>query len=129
MSKYLERNESIGVVQELLIRACMSRHSKDDLIREIEEGGIPVAAEILKIMREEINKIEWERTYDLLDYAAVMFIWKCVFGSSFRPVFFNIMRRLVSEVDPRELEKFCKPPEAWRINVFAHRKHRCRKPR
>jgi len=129
MSKYLDRNESIGVVQELLIRAAMSRHAKSDLIKEVEECGIPVAGEILKIIREEIDKVQWERTYDLLDYAAVMFIWKCAFGSSFRPVFFSIMQRLVSEVDPKALEQFCKPPELWRINVFAHRKRRCRKPK
>ena len=112
-----------------MVRACMARHKKAELIKEIEEGGIPVAVEILRIMREEINRIEWERTYELLDYLAVVSVWKCVFSSSFRPVFFSIMRRLVSEVDPAELEKFCKSPELWRINVFAHRKHRCRKPK
>jgi len=127
MSKYLERNESIGAIQEVMIRAVMSRHSKEDLVKEVEEGGIPVAAEILDIIREEIDKILWERTYDLLDYAAVMFIWKVAFGSSFRHVFFSIMHRLVSEVDPKDLEAFCKPSKEWRINRFAHRKHRCRK--
>ena len=122
MSRYLDRNESIGVVQELLIRAAMSRHSLDDLVREVEEGGIPVAAGILRIAREEIDKIEWKRTRELLDYLAVMSIWKCVFGSSFRPVFFSIMRRLVCEIDPTELEHFCKDPGLWRINRFARRK-------
>lgn len=126
MSKYLDRNESIGVVQELMIRAAMSRHTKDDLIKEVENCGIPVAAEVLKIIREDVQKVEWERTYDLLDYCAVMLVWKAVHGSSFRPLFFDILYDLVTQINPKELGKYLKDPRDWKINQFAVAKGRRR---
>lgn len=129
MSRYLDRNEGIGVVQELMVRACMSRHNKEELIREVETCGIPVVKDILRIVREEVDKVLWERTYDLLDYAAVTAVWKGVFGSSFRPLFFSIMHRLLVEVDPGVLVPYMRDPRVWRINVYAQRKRRCRKPK
>ena len=126
MSKYLDRNESIGVMQELMIRTVMSRHSKDDLLKEVEECGIPVAGEILRIIREEIDKVEWDRTFELLDYAAVMLIWKAVMGSSFRPLFFRILHHLMTSINPEDLVPYLKDPRDWGINHYARQKGRVR---
>ena len=125
-SKYLERNESIGVVQELMIKAAMSRHNKQDLINEVENCGIPVVGQILRIAREETDKILWERMYDLVDYCVVMLVWKCIMGSGFRPIFAKIMYRLLTEVDPQVLRPHIRDPKVWNVNRRARVLKRCR---
>ena len=123
LSRYLDRNESIGVVQELCIRAAMSRHNKQELIDEVEGCGIPVAGEILRIVREEIARVEWGRQFELLDYLVVLGVWKAVLGSGFRPIFFQVLLRLLEDVDPSDLIPYLRDPKDWRVNVYARRKH------
>ena len=104
----------------------MSRHNKKDLLNEVDNCGIPIARDILQIIREEIDKIEWAKTYEMVDYAAVMAIWKAVLGSSFRPLFFSIIHRLLTEIDPKKLEQYLKDPNSWNINIYATRLKRRR---
>lgn len=122
MSKYLERNMSIGPIAELAIKMIMQRHTRDDLEKEVRECGNPVVVRLLDCCLGPIKQVRWRRTRDNLYDLVLLCIWKAILGSSFRWVFIEILYNVVKDISPEELEKYRREPVDWKINVFARRR-------
>lgn len=124
MSRYLERNPSIGAIQEMAIKLIMQRHHREDLEKEVRECGNPIIVELLDCCLDPVKKIRWRRTQDNLYDLVVFSIWKAILGSSFRWVFIEILYNITKTISPEDLEKYRRDPTDWKINVFAWRRRK-----
>lgn len=122
LSRYLERNVSIGAIEEMAIKLIMQRHKRVDLEREVRECGVPVIVRLLDCCLDPVKKIRWRRTQDNLYDLVLLCIWKAILGSSFRWVFYEILYNIVKDISPEELEQYRRDPVDWKINVFARRR-------
>lgn len=119
MSKYLDRNESIGAIQEMAIKLIMSRHQREDLREELLQSGMPFVNKLLGCCEEPLEEIRWPRTKKLLLDGVTFTLWKAILASGFRPIFVEILYNIVKNISPEDLEQWRKPPIQWRVNRYA----------
>lgn len=119
MSDYLIWNKFIGPIQEMAIKKIRKKYDRAKLRHELLRAGIPFVHKLIGCMESPIEEIRWPRTRDLLLDGATYTLWKAIFGSSFRPVFVEILYQIVLHIKLEDLEPYRKNPKDWKINHYA----------
>ena len=124
MKRYLKLDENLSPVFEMAIRTLTSRINRKDVVEKCHNTGMPWFTSLFDIVGDCIALVRWERTRELLLDGASYILLKAISGSSFRPLFIEIIYRICSDISPVELEKYRRKPEDWKINQFARQKGR-----